>query len=163
MTDNVLERNLCVMYGVSRPAMAEIRRSRLVQGEDWGYTPAPRKVFYTPAGVKKICDALEIRGEPLEAPAPAQNDWLPLEAIPKGNSNGLILTKGRPGWWTPQEAIVKANAFVNRGAILVNWKGRDVICRVRRSENFAVGMVIPVRQYGNILVAARHPRWLGKW
>lgn len=152
-----------MMYGISRPDLAKIRRSRLIQGEDWGYTPAPRKVFYTPAGVKKACDALEIRGEPLKAPDPVQNEWLPLDAIPKGNANGLILTKGRPGWWTPHEAIVKANAFSNRKAILVRWRDRDVICRVRSADNFAVGMVIPVREYGNILVAARHPRWLGKW
>lgn len=75
----------------------------------------------------------------------------------------MILEHGRPAWWTADEAKVVANKFVNRKAIYVEFEGRNMICRVKDSLNFAAHMVIPVRRYDNILMAARQPRFPGKW
>jgi uncharacterized Zn-finger protein len=56
-----------------------------------------------------------------------------------------------------------SNVFANRRAILVEFEGRQVICRVKDATNFHPRMVIPVRKYGNIVLAARQPRFPGKW
>lgn len=161
-----LEMEIYVQLGVARPEVVRIRREKMERGRHWDYTKPPRKVFFTDLGLEVLQRELgapnAIPAAP-EPPAPESHYWFPESEIPKIPANGLILTKGRPGWWTAEEALVRQTAFVNRKAILVRHCGSDKICRVREASRFVVGQVIPVRPYGNIVVSARQPRFQGKW
>lgn len=168
MMSDVRETELVRLLGIARPELVRLRRANLRENLDWYYTKPPRTVMITPNGRQAISRLLDL-GEaiPAEAGVPQQtvrpSGWLADEDIPKNQSNGLILAKGRPGWWTDEEAIVRQTAFVNRKAIFVEWRGKRTICRVKNASAFVVGQVIPVRRYDNILLAARQPRWPGKW
>jgi hypothetical protein len=157
------EAELASKVGLPRIKLAELRRKSLKEGQHWMYTPVPRTVVYLQAGIDRVVELIGAPALPAPQPPPASDGWLSYEAIPKLAANGLILTKGRPGWWTTEEAVVRSTAFANRKAILVHWRGRDVICRVKSASAFVVGQVIPVRPYQNIVLAARQPRWPGKW
>lgn len=163
----VRETELAIKLGLARPELARLRKEHLAQGEHWMYTSAPKTVVYVQAGVDRVAELLALKAEDApvaEAPAPSGlNNWLPDEAVPKIKPNGLILARGRPAWWSPIEGVVRSSRFVNRKAVLINVSGRDVVCRVKDAGNYPVGMVIPVRPYENVYVAARHPRFPGKW
>ena len=156
----IREIELCVKIGLPRAVVTKMRRDNLLQGVDWYYSARPKAVCYTEAGLAKLEQFI---GSSIELPAPSSNKWLPNDKVPRIAANGLILTRGRPGWWTEDEALVTANRFANRRAIRVRWNETDVICRVKNAEFFALGQVIPVRHYDHILVAARQPRSYGRW
>lgn len=159
----IREADLAAQFGVARPVLSRLRLDKLREGVDWFFSAPPRRVMVTEAGVEALRGLLGLpKGEAL-AEQPAGGHRIPDDQIPKGPQNGLLLEHGRPGWWTADEAVVLANGFANRRAILVEFAGRQVICRVRDARNFHPRMVIPVRPYGNIVVAARHPRFPGKW
>ena len=115
-------------------------------------------------GNAKVLELLGVKTEAKVevAPAPAGHR-IADERIPRGPQNGLILEHGRPGWWTADEALVVSNGFANRKAILVEFEGRQLICRVKDARNFVPRMLIPVRRYGEVVLAARQPRFPGKW
>jgi hypothetical protein len=156
--------------GLGRPALREMRQQHLVEGTDWWMTEKPKTVWLAESGRRKIFELIaapEALAAAQESPrsedlAPAGHRY-PDAEIPRLPQNGLIVEHGRPGWWTADEARVLQNKFANRRAILVEFEGRQVICRVKDSTNFQPGMVIPVRRYEGIVLAARQPRWPGKW
>ena len=161
----IREIELSLQMGLTRVDLA-LRRKQLVEGEHWLREGRPKAIWWTQAGL----DVLGVQAglaNPLKAEslvvAPVVGHRIPDDEIPKLPQNGLILTHGRPGWWTPDEAVVKSNVFANRRAILVVFEGREIICRVKDATNFQPGMVIPVRRYETVVVAARQPRWPGKW
>lgn len=168
-TSDVREIDLVPQLGVTRAELVRIRREHLTEVEDWYYTAKrPKVVMLTPAGLGKVMFVLgaktaHVAINPAPAPLELRNAWFNDAQVPRIPANGLILTKGRPGWWTREEAIVKQTAFANRKAIYVEWRGKPTICRVKDAGGFVVGQVIPVREYGSILLAARQPRWPGKW
>lgn len=173
------EPDLAKHLGIGRPLLAQMRRLKLEEGIHFTRGEKPlRRIEYTGMGVTRMrellgvpdAEAAKLDGavhgaQPEPAPQGEQvaNLWIPDAMIPNIKANGLILAKGRPGWWTQREAIVKQTAFANRRAILVTYGDRDVICRVKDADKFAVGQVVPVREYGAVLLAARQPRWRGKW
>ena len=169
MNYQIREIELANQVGLSRVEVKKLR-ARLTVDLHWGYEGRPRAVWYTAAGVSAFEALL---GEQPEAAAPVPVQIRAPEAgsghryadadIPRLPQNGLILEHGRPAWWTEDEAKVVANKFVNRKAIYVEFEGKKMICRVKDSLNFATHMVIPVRRYDNILMAARQPRFPGKW
>ena len=156
----IREIELCVKIGLPRPVVTKMRQTNLVEGVDWFYSARPKAVCYTEDGMAKMEKLISVE---IPAEAPVVQKWLANGMIPKISANGLILTKGRPGWWTDEEAVVIGNAFANRKAIRVRWNDREVICRVKNAVGFAIGMVIPVRAYEHILVSARQPRAPGRW
>jgi len=162
----IRELELAPKFGLSRADLA-VKRRQLVEGEHWVKEGRPKAIWWTQKGLDALGLAIGLPESPKEpdAPAPAAvvGHRIPDDQIPRGAQNGLILTHGRPGWWTADEAVVVNNVFANRKAILVEFEGRQMICRVRDSRNFHPRMLIPVRRYGNIVLAARQPRWPGKW
>jgi len=163
----IREFDLSRQLGVARSVMVGWRKNELRQGVDWEYQGKPKTVWYSEAGqlqvlklvgVPKVVEAMKAESQPA-----LTGHRYPDDRIPRGSQNGLILEHGRPGWWTADEAMVLSNGFVNRKAILVEFEGKKVICRVKDAAAFAPAMIIPVRRYGNIVLAARQPRFPGKW
>lgn len=156
--------DLAPKLGLARPALADLRKTKLRQGLHWEKLGRPAVVWYSEAGVARVLELLGVKTEAkVEVAAPAAGHRIPDELIPRGPQNGLILEHGRPGWWTADEALVVSNGFANRRAILVEFEGRQVICRVKDARNFHPRMLIPVRRYGEVVLAARQPRFPGKW
>jgi len=60
-------------------------------------------------------------------------------------------------------AVVKHTRFTNLRVLLVHHNGSDRLCLCKDSRYFVPGMVIPVRQDGDNLVAKFQPRRLGKF
>ena len=161
----VREIELAIKFGLARPELARLRKEHLAEGEHWMYTSAPKTVVYVQAGVDRVAELLALKtgdAPVVEAPS-GLNNWLPDEAVPKIRPNRLILARGRPAWWSPIEGVVRSSRFVNRKAILISVSGRDVVCRVKDASHYPVGMVIPLRPYDNIYVAARLPKYRGQW
>jgi hypothetical protein len=165
----IREFDLARQLGVARSVLLGWRKNDLRQGTDWDYQGKPKTVWFSESGEKAALRLLGVAEQDRQEdrpnepqPAPAGHRYAD-DQIPRGPQNGLILEHGRPGWWTSDEAMVVANGFANRKAILVEFKGRQVICRVKDARNFTPRMVIPVREYGNIVLAARQPRFPGKW
>lgn len=166
MTEHMTEVELAEKLGVAKRVLAETRMTKLVDGVDWHYSGAPRRVWYSEGGVKAAMAAIGLETAVVVAPEPVVaggKRWLTKEEIPAGPQNGLVLEHGRPGWWTEEECVVISNTFANRRSIWVRHNGGEKICRVRDAKNFVPRMLIPCRPYGNVVVAARHPRWPGKW
>lgn len=159
----IRELELAPKFGLSRADLA-VRRRELVEGEHWLKEGRPKAIWWTQKGLDALGLSLGLPEVTKVVPAvPIVGHRIPDDKIPKLPQNGLILEHGRPGWWTADEALVVSNVFANRKAILVEFKGRQVICRVKDAGNFHPRMVIPVREYGNIVLAARQPRFPGKW
>lgn len=161
------EIDFTLTLGLGRPALTKLRREKLQEGEHWYKEGRPAAVWLTDAGQRRLLGLIQAPPEAAESPrnedvAPAGHRY-PDDQIPRLPQNGLILEHGRPGWWTPDEAKVVANKFANQKAILVEFEGRQVICRVKSAVPFQPGMIIPVRRYENIVLAARQPRFPGKW
>ena len=158
------EMDLAPQLGLARPALADLRKTKLRQGLHWEKLGRPAVVWYSEAGNARVLELLGVKTEAKVevAPAPAGHR-IANEQIPRGPQNGLILKHGRPGWWTADEALVVSNGFANRKAILVEFAGRQLICRVKDARNFVPRMLIPVRRYGEVVLAARQPRFPGKW
>lgn len=160
----IRELELAPRFGLSRADLA-VKRRQLVEGEHWLKEGRPKAIWWTQKGLDALGLAVGLPETPkaADAPAAAVGHRIPDDQIPRGPQNGLILEHGRPGWWTADEALVVSNVFANRKAILVEFEGKQVICRVKDATNFHPRMVIPVRKYGNIVLAARQPRFPGKW
>jgi hypothetical protein len=66
----------------------------------------------------------------------------------------------------PKTGVVKGK-FVNPRIILCEIEEgkakKDVNVLVRDSKNFVKGMVVPLRSDGQRWVAAKHPRFGGRW
>jgi hypothetical protein len=160
----ISEKQLARDLGLGQPELAKRRIAKLIKGEHWDYKGMPKQTFYHSSGVDAMKLMLNIDITPKEPVVePIEPKVIRVKEIPKIKANTMIATHGRPGWWTNQEAIVFANKFANKRMILVEYEGKRVPCKVKASHNFISGMVIPVRQYDNILVAARHPRFAGIW
>lgn len=161
----IRELELAPRFGLSRADLA-VKRRQLVEGEHWLKEGRPKAIWWTQKGLDALGLVVGVPEAP-KAPEAGQTaavgHRIPDDQIPRGPQNGLILEHGRPGWWTADEALVVSNVFANRRAILVEFEGRQVICRVKDATNFHPRMVIPVRKYGNIVLAARQPRFPGKW
>lgn len=171
------ERELAALIGLPQRKVAQIRRLKLEVGVDFEKLGRPAKVWYSDAGVERVRGLVGVVSavpvvsglppvpevSPVLVDPPVLGHRIPDDQIARLPQNGLILEHGRPGWWTEDEAVVVANSFANRKAILVEFEGRQVICRVKDATNFVPRMVIPVRRYENIVLAARQPRWPGKW
>jgi hypothetical protein len=156
--------------GLGRPTLREMRQRHLVEGEDWWSEGRPKVVWLAESGRRKILELIAAPEAPAAALESPRNEDLPPAGhrypdaeIPRLPQNGLILRRGRPGWWTADEAKVLQCRFANRRFILVDFEGRQVYCKVKDNSKFARGMVIPVRRDGNVVVSARQPREPGKW
>jgi hypothetical protein len=62
-----------------------------------------------------------------------------------------------------ETATVLRTRFTNNRVLLVSYEGKERICLCKDSRYFVPGMVIPVRQDGDNLVAKFQPRRLGKF
>ena len=140
------EGDLIRVTGIGKTQMREIRR-KLEEGAHWYRKPSkgPKNlwpVYWTRIGVDNLCliagvDNPELEQELAEVEPPKQ-----------------------------VEGIVKAK-FVNPRIIacdIVRDKGYErVNVLVRDSKNFVIGMVVPLRADGARWVAAKHPRFGGRW
>ena len=62
-----------------------------------------------------------------------------------------------------ETATVLRTRFTNNRVLLVSYEGTERVCLCKDSRYFVPGMVIPVRQDGDNLVAKFQPRRLGKF
>lgn len=62
-----------------------------------------------------------------------------------------------------ETATVLRTRFTNNRVLLVSYEGTERVCLCKDSRYFVPGMVIPVRQDGDNLVAKLQPRRLGKF
>ena len=134
------------MTGISKQQMRGIRKE-LSEGAHWYRKPSkgPNNlwpIFWTRIGVDNLClkagvDNPELAQELAAVEPPKQ-----------------------------VEGIVKAK-FINTRIIacdIIRDKGYErVNVLVKDSKNFVIGMVVPLRADGARWVAAKHPRFGGKW
>jgi len=62
-----------------------------------------------------------------------------------------------------ETAIVKRCRMPNRTMLIVEYRGREVICRCKDSSMFIPGMKIIIRMDGYTLVSKYQPRKLGRY
>lgn len=134
------------MTGIGKTQMRDIRK-KLEEGAHWYRKPSkgPKNlwpVYWTQIGLDNLCliagvDNPELEKELAEVEPPKQ-----------------------------VEGIVKAK-FANPRIIacdIVRDKGYErVNVLVKDSRNFVIGMVVPLRSDGKMWIAAKHPRFGGRW
>jgi hypothetical protein len=130
------EKELCIVLGLSRTQMRELR-SQYSEGEDWVVIPSKRpknlwEVQWTDAGVEKLRDTIGVK-----------------------DTEALIPP-------TTYKAIV-VGRFPNPRILQVEMQGNkhNVLCR--DNKKFKAGMPVWLRWDGARWVVARHPRFEGKY
>lgn len=140
------EGDLIRVTGISKQQMRGIRK-KLSEGAHWFRKPSkgPKTlwpVYWTRIGVDNLCLMAGVDNPELEQELAAVE---PPKQV---------------------EGIVKAK-FINPriiGCDIVRDKGYErVNVLVKDSKNFVIGMVVPLRADGARWVAAKHPRFGGKW
>lgn len=143
------------------PAQAKSAKASLKRGKHW-VIGRYNKSYLTKAGQ----EALRQLAAPVEAqepevvvgvePEPAEK---PVEASQEVQNEPALARMLRES----DTAVVKHTRFVNLRVLLVTHNGSDRLCQCKDSRYFVPGMVIPVRQDGENLVAKFQPRRLGKF
>jgi hypothetical protein len=158
----VREIDLTRELGIGRKEVQAVRDAAgLVKGIDWDKVGKPATICLTDHAALTIRSRI---GQGVVEPetAKAASDGVKAVMTPNVAANAMILKHGRPPWWTKDEATV-IKKWTNPSVVEVDFGGVRKTCRVRDSSLIQIGMVIPVREYGNALVIARSPRAAGRW
>jgi hypothetical protein len=134
------EREICEKLGISREQLLEVRRM-FMEHEHWSKIPSKRQkkywdVEWTEAGLAKLMAQFGFDEKEAEA----------IKEEPVFKSEGKVVGK-----------------YGNPRLILCEVGDKKVPVLVRDSDFFNVGMTVPLRRDGERLVAARHPRFPGRW
>jgi hypothetical protein len=134
------EREICEKLGLSREQLLEVRRM-FTENEHWSKIPSKRQqkywdVVWTEEGLAKLM---------------AQFGF---------NETETVVIKNEPLFKSEGKVVGK---YGNKRLIMVDVGGKNQPVLVRDSDYFAVGMTVPLRRDGERLVAARHPRFPGRW
>jgi hypothetical protein len=144
----VFETRVAANCGLSRDAVAELRKKHLQEDVDWAYVK--KRVMYTLAGAAKLRAAVALPPDPEKDAVPdiaEQPDPVKLvvcRTFPKGNTH--ILEAHAPG----KDPHDRANV---------------VRVQVRSSANYVPGMELPaIHEHDDVYRVARpDPRWRGTW
>lgn len=140
------ESDLVRVTGINKAQMRELRRE-LQEGAHWFRKPSkgPKTmwpVFWTQAGVDSLCVKAGVDNPALEAELAAVE--------PPKKVEGIVRAK-------------YANTRIIACDIIRDKGYERVQVLVRDSRNFVIGMVVPLRADGSRWVAAKHPRFGGRW
>jgi len=140
------EGDLIRVTGISKQQMREIRK-KLEEGAHWFRKPSkgPKTlwpVFWTRIGIDNLCLMAGVDNPELEQE---------LDAIePPKQVEGIVKAK----FANPR--IIACDIVRDKGYERVNVLVKD-------SRNFVLGMVVPLRSDGKMWIAAKHPRFGGRW
>jgi len=153
-----------IQLGATLSAVKEAKAS-LKRGKHWT-VGRYNKPYVNAAGMAKLKEILA----PMEEQEPEQVlESEPVEVVPvfldpveeqvaetKPNALERLLAEN-------DTAVVKETRFPNRRMLKVKYGEEERWCQCKDSRYFVPGMVIPVRQDGEHLVAKLQPRRLGKF
>jgi hypothetical protein len=140
------EGDLIRVTGIGKTEMRLLRK-KLEEGAHWYRKPSkgPKNlwpIYWTRIGVDNLCLMAGVTNPDLESEL--------AEVEPPKQTEGIVRGK-----------------FVNNRIIacdIVRDKGYErVNVLVRDSRNFVIGMVVPLRSDGGRWIAAKHPRFGGRW
>lgn len=134
------EKEICEKLGISREQLLDVRRM-FTEHEHWSKIPSKRQkkfwdVEWTEAGLAKLMAQFGFDQKEAEA----------IKEEPLFKAEGKVVGK-----------------YGNKRLIMCEVGGRNQPVLVRDSDYFRVGMEVPLRRDGDKLVAARHPRFPGRW
>lgn len=137
------ESSLPDVIGVSRKHLVEFRKE-CFEGVDWVYEPSRRRkslwrVLWTQAGMMKVRAHFKL--EPVEV-----QEMEKMAGEVKREWDAVVVSKVR-----------------NPRILMCRVDGEDVKVLVRDNSKFLPGMRVPLRKDAGRWVAARHPRFGGKW
>jgi hypothetical protein len=140
------EGDLIRVTGISKQQMREIRK-KLEEGAHWFRKPSkgPKTlwpVFWTRIGVDNLCLIAGVDNPELEQELAAVE--------PPKQVEGIVKAK----FANPR--IIACDIVRDKGYERVNVLVKD-------SRNFVLGMVVPLRSDGKMWIAAKHPRFGGRW
>lgn len=141
-------------------------KAQLKRGKHW-IVGRYNKTYLTAAGQDKL---KELVAAPVEQEAdvesvndagtPPEADLAPSEVQEPAPKTGSALERLLA---ESETATVLRTRFTNNRVLLVSYEGTERVCLCKDSRYFVPGMVIPVRQDGDNLVAKFQPRRLGKF
>jgi len=134
------EREICEKLGLSREQLLEVRRM-FTENEHWSKVPSKRQqkywdVVWTEEGLAKLMAQFGFDEKEAEV----------IKEEPLFKAEGKVVGK-----------------YGNKRLIMVEVGGKNQPVLVRDSDYFVIGMTLPLRRDGERLVAARHPRFPGRW
>jgi hypothetical protein len=144
----VFEMTVAANCGLSRDAIAELRKEHLTQGVHWDYVR--KRVMYSAAGAARLRAAVDLPPDeekdapPNTAEQPQAITLVVWRTFPKGNTRVV-------------EAYAPGKDPLDRSNIV-----RVV---VRSSEHYVPGMHVPaIHEWDDVYRCARpDPRWRGTW
>lgn len=140
------EGDLIRVTGISKQQMREIRKG-LSEGDNWFRKPSkgPKNlwpIYWTRIGIDKLCLLAGVDNPELEQELAAVE--------PPKQVEGIVKAK----FANPR--IIACDIVRDKGYERVNVLVKD-------SKNFVIGMTVPLRSDGGRWIAAKHPRFGGKW
>ena len=140
------EGDLIRVTGIMKQQMRDIRK-KLEEGAHWYRKPSkgPKNlwpVYWTQVGVDNLCLIAGVDNPDLEREL--------AEVEPPKQVEGVVKAK----FANPR--IIACDIVRDKGYERVNVLVKD-------SKNFVIGMLIPLRSDGKMWIAAKHPRFGGRW
>lgn len=140
------EGDLIRVTGIMKQQMRDIRK-KLQEGAHWFRKPSkgPKNlwpVYWTQVGVDNLCLIAGVDNPDLEKEL--------AEVEPPKQVEGIVKAK----FANPR--IIACDIVRDKGYERVNVLVKD-------SRNFVLGMVVPLRSDGKMWIAAKHPRFGGRW
>ena len=140
------ETDLIRVTGVSKQQMRGLRK-QLLEGAHWYRKPSKGPntqwpIYWTPVGVDNLCLSFGVTNPDLETELAAVE--------PPKQVEGIVKAKF-------------ANPRIIACDILRDKNLERVNVLVKDSRNFVIGMRVPLRSDGQRWIAAKHPRFGGKW
>lgn len=140
------EGDLIRVTGIMKQQMRDIRK-KLQEGAHWFRKPSkgPKNlwpVYWTQVGVDNLCLIAGVDNPDLEKEL--------AEVEPPKQVEGIVRAK----FANPR--IIACDIVRDKGYERVNVLVKD-------SRNFVLGMVVPLRSDGKMWIAAKHPRFGGRW
>jgi len=134
------EREICEKLGLSREQLLEVRQM-FTENQHWSKVPSKRQkkywdVVWTEEGLAKLLAQFGFDKKEAEV----------IKEEPLFKAEGKVVGK-----------------YGNKRLIMVEVSGKNHPVLVRDSDYFVIGMTLPLRRDGERLVAARHPRFPGRW
>jgi hypothetical protein len=104
--------------------------------------------------------AVDLDKDPMEDDEPINEQALD---VPQTEDVPQVLNATQRLFEGEETAIVKRCRMPNRTMLIVEYRGREVICRCKDSSMFIPGMRIIIRMDGYTLVSKYQPRKLGRY
>ncbi len=148
------ETRIAAWLGLPRSRVANLRRGALHEGEHW--LVHDQQVVYSLAGIQRLRDLLQARGERLAGKNPAQKAATPVE--PRPPAGPVETVKLRILRLCPNPRLMMA--------VRPQEPEKAMLVRVRDNSNFIAGMMVPAAwdaRAGNWQFTGRLPRQKGRF